>query len=242
MIGVDPAETVLDGRQTVRKTVPLWLNTPPERPSMLHPRQVLSFLRLLLAARSEIVLENVALRHQVCVLSRRSQRPRLRCHDRVFWVWLSRLWSGWRTALVIVRPETVVRWHRQGWRLYWRWKSRRKTGRPSTNADLRKLIRRMALENPLWGAPRIHGELLKLGFVLAQTTVGKYMPRREKRPSATWRAFLMNHGLVACDFFSVPTLTFGILYVFVVLRHRDRRLLHTRVTPHPTAAERVHAF
>jgi hypothetical protein len=139
-------------------------------------------------------------------------------------------------SLVIVKPDTVVRWHRQGWRLYWRWKSRRKKGRPQVDAETRQLVRRMARENPLWGAPRIHGELLKLGFDVAESTVAKYMPKREKPPSATWRAFLMNHGLVACDFFTVPTLTFGVLYVFVVLRHRDRRLLHIRATSHPTAA------
>jgi transposase InsO family protein len=128
-----------------------------------------------------------------------------------------------------------VRWHRQGWRLFWRWKTRYKVGRPKCDAELRQLIRRMARENPLWGAPRIHGELLKLGFELSPTTVAKHMPKRTKPPSATWRAFLMNHGLVACDFFTVPTLTFGVLYIFVVVRHCDRRLIHIRVTANPTA-------
>ena len=203
---------------------------------MFPLRQLLALFWLLVASRTDIVLENIALRHQVAVLSRERRCPRLRRLDRVFWVWLSRLWGRWRTALVIVRPETVTRWHRQGWRIYWRWKSRRKTGRPATDAELRALIRRMARENPLWGAPRIHGELLKLGFAIAQTTVAKYMPRRGKRPSSTWGAFLMNHKLVACDFFTVPTLTFGVLYIFIVLRHRDRRLLHIRVTQNPTAA------
>ncbi len=203
---------------------------------MLLLRQFLALLKILFAPRSEIVLENIALRQQISVLSRRSKRPRLRCRDRVFWVWLSRLWARWRDSLVIVQPDTVVRWHRRGWRLYWRWKSRGKTGRPQIEREIRELVRRMARENPLWGAPRIHGELLKLGFVVAETTVARYMPKRDKPPSATWRTFLMNHGLVACDFFTVPTLTFGVLYVFIVLRHRDRRLLHVRATPNPTAA------
>ena len=200
-----------------------------ERPSILRMSQFLALLKILFAPRAEIILENIALRHQISVLSRQSKRPRLRRSDRVFWVWLSRLWAGWRTALVIVKPDTVVRWHRQGWRLYSRWKSRGKTGRPQIDREVRELVRRMARENPLWGAPRIHGELLKLGFEIAESTVAKYMPKRDKPPSATWRAFLMNHGLVACDFFTIPTLTFGVLYVFIVLRHRDRRLLHIRI-------------
>ncbi len=201
---------------------------------MILLRQLFALLRLLVASRVDIVLENVALRHQLRVLSRRGSRPRLRRLDRILWVWLSRLWHRWTDVLVIVQPETVVRWHRKGWRLYWRWKSRRKTGRPSIEREIRDLVRRMALENPLWGAPRTHGELLKLGFVVSETTVAKYMPRRDKPPSATWRAFLMNHRLVACDFFTVPTLTFGVLYVFVVIRHQDRCLLRMDVTRRPT--------
>ncbi len=203
---------------------------------MLRLRHILALLKILFAPRAEIIFENIALRQQISVLSRQSKHPQLRLRDRVFWVWLSRTWARWRSSLIIVQPKTVVRWHRQGWRLYWRWKSRGKTGRPQVDREVRELVRRMARENPLWGAPRIHGELLKLGFVVAESTVTKYMPKRDKPPSATWRAFLMNHGLVACDFFAVPTLTFGVLYVFVVLRHRDRRLLHIRVTSHPTAA------
>lgn len=203
---------------------------------MFHLRQLLAFLRTFFSLRADILAENVALRHQVLVLSRRKKRPRLRRLDRAFWVWLSRLWSGWRNALVIVKPATVVGWHRKGWRLYWGWKSRAKTGRPQVDREIRALVRRMAGENPLWGAPRIHGEMLKLGFDVGETTVAKYMPKRDRPPSATWRAFLMNHGLVACDFFTVPTLTFGVLYVFVILRHHDRRLLHVWVTSNPTAA------
>lgn len=209
---------------------------------MLHPRQLLTFLWLLLAPQTEIILENIALRQQLCVLSRQKRRPRLRGFDRIFWVWLSRIWTGWRSSLVIVRPDTVIGWHRQGWRLYWRWKSRTKAGRPQIDIEIRDLVRRLARENPLWGAPRIHGELLKLGFVVAESTVAKYMPKRDKSPSPTWRVFLMNHGLVACDFFTAPTVTFGIFYVFVVLRHCDRRLLHIRVTANPTAAWTAQQF
>jgi putative transposase len=203
---------------------------------MFNFRQIAHILRLLLTPRTAIVIEDIALRHQISVLSRHSKRPRLSPLDRIFWVWLSKIWAGWRTSLVIVKPDTVVGWHRQGWRLYWRWKSRCRAGRPQVDRETRKLVRRMARENPLWGAPRIHGEMLKLGFEVAESTVGKYMPKRAKPPSVTWRAFLMNHGLVACDFLTVPTMTFGILYVFVVLRHCDRWLLHVRVTSYPAAA------
>jgi putative transposase len=203
---------------------------------MFHLKQLLALLRIPIAPVAEIMLENVALRHQLSVLLRQKKRPRLRSFDRIFWVWLSRIWSGWRNSLVIVKPQTVIGWHRKGFRLYWRWKCRAKTGRPQIDSEVRESVRRLARENPLWGAPRIHGELLKLGFVVAETTVAKYMPKRDKVPSATWRTFLMNHGLVACDFFTMPSLTLGVLYVFVLIRHHDRFLLHTRVTKRPTAA------
>jgi putative transposase len=199
-------------------------------------RQILHFLRLLFAPRADILLENVALTHQLGVLARQRTRTRFSRLDRIIWVWLSRTWTGWRDSLLIVRPETVVRWHRQGWKLYWRWKCRRKTGRPEIDDKVRDLVRRLARENPLWGAPRIHSELLKLGIIVGETTVAKYMPKHPKPPSVTWRAFLRNQSLVACDFFTVPTLTFGVLYVLVVIRHLDRRLLHLRVTSNPTSA------
>ena len=203
---------------------------------MLRLAQFLAILKIFFAPRSEIVLENIALLHQISVLSRQAGRPRLNRFDRIFWAWLSSVWKGWSDSLLIVQPATVVRWHRQGWRFYWRWKSRCKPGRPQIEREFRELIKRMTNEKPLWGAPRKHGELLKLGFEVAESTVAKYMPKRDKPSSSTWRAFLRNHGFVACDFLTLPTLTFGLLYVFVVLRHRDRRLLHIRVTPHPTAA------
>src|SRR5437763_891432 len=169
----------------------------------------------------------------------RSKRPRFGPLDRAFWVWLSRRWAGWREALHVVRPETVIRWHRQGFRAFWTWKSRSaRTGRPSIGSAIAHLVRTMALANPLWGAPRIHGELLKLGFDVSQRTVARLMPRRSKPSSQTWRTFLENHiaDLVSIDFFLVPTATFRVLYVFVVLLHRRRRVVHFNVTDSPTAA------
>ena len=197
-----------------------------------------NLVRMLLAGRATLLAENLALRQQLAVLHRNAGRPRLRRRDRIFWVWLSGLWTGWRSALVLVQPETVVRWHRQGFKLYWRWKSRsRGEGRPAVPRDVRDLIRRMADANLLWGAPRIHGELLKLGIEISQAAVAKYMPRRRKPRSPTWRTFLENHigQIVAVDFFTVPTATFRVLFVFVVLAHDRRRVLHFNVTEHPTA-------
>jgi putative transposase len=200
--------------------------------------------------RAALQLENLALRHQLAVL-KRSHRGRLRLDsaDRLFWVWLSGFWSNWRSVLLLVKPETVIAWQRRGFRWYWRWKSRQgEPGRPPINLDVRKLIRKMSLANPLWGAPRIHGELLKLGIEVSQSTVAKYMARQRKPPSQTWRTFLNNHvrQLVSTDFFVVPTVTFRVLYVFIVLAHDRRRLLHFNVTAHPTsewtAQQLVEAF
>ena len=198
-----------------------------------------AFLRSWFQGRLQLQAEIVALRHQVIVL-RRSQKGRahLVATDRVFWVWLSNLWSGWRSALLVVRPETVISWHRKGFRLYWGWRSRRGTpGRPPVSEEVRDLIRKMSLANPLWGAPRIHGELLKLGIEVSQATAAKYMARPGKPPSQTWRTFLNNHvkDLVSTDFFVVPTLSFRVLFVFVVLAHHRRRVLHFNVTANPTA-------
>ena len=190
-------------------------------------------------SRACLQVENLALRHQINVLRRGARRRLpLKSGDRLLWVWLSRLWTGWRSALVIVKPQTVIAWHRRGFRLYWTWKSRHaRPGRPEIPLELRDLIKKMSLANPLWGAPRIHGELLKLGIELSQATVAKYMPRRGKLPSQTWRAFLSNHvkQLVSTDFFVVPTVSFRVLYVFVVLAHHRRRLLHFNVTANPTS-------
>ena len=185
----------------------------------------------------ELALENLALRQQLAVWKLRRPRPRLTVLDRIFWVVLSRFWQSWRSSLQVVRAETVVGWHRQGFRRYWAWKSRRWCGRPGIETELRDLIRRVSRANPLWGAPRIHGELLKLGLTVSQATISKYVLRQRKPPSQTWRAFLMNHAkdLIAVDFFTVPTATFRILFVLVVLRHDRRQLVHFNVTEHPTA-------
>jgi len=200
---------------------------------------MLLFLRGCLQTRAALHAENLALRHQLLVLQRvhQNRRLRLRSCDRLVWVWLSRVWSNWRSTLCIVKPETVIVWHRQGFRLYWKWKSRVRHGRPSLPTEVQNLIQHMSSANPRWGAPRIHGELQKLGIHLAQATVAKYMVRQRKPPSQTWRTFLKNHAkeLVSTDFFVVPTATFRLLFVFLVLSHDRRRLLHFGVTSHPTA-------
>src|SRR5713101_321862 len=187
--------------------------------------------------RRELALENLALRQQLAVWKARQPRPRLTAMDRIFWVVLAKLWKSWRNSLRMVRPETVVGWHRQGFRRYWAWKSRHRCGRPGIRTELRDLIRRMSRANPLWGAPRIHGELLKLGLTVSQATVSKYMLRPRRPPSQAWRTFLKNHAkdLIALDFFTVPTATFRVLFVLVVLNHGRRRLVHFNVTEHPTA-------
>ena len=150
-------------------------------------------IRGFLANRTDLAVENLALRQQLNVLRRLVKRPRLRQRDRIFWVWLSRLWQNWRSSLMIVKPETVIRWHRQGFRLYWRWKSRR-GGRPRKDTEIRALIRRMSRENPIWGALRIQSELNLLGYHVAESTVARYMTRVRKPPSPTWRVFLRNHA------------------------------------------------
>ena len=195
---------------------------------------------LLSALRSHraLALENLALRHQLEVLKRNTKRPHIENRDRILWLMLARLWPDWRTALAFVQPDTVVRWHRRGFRLYWRWKSRPKwPGRPKVPKEIRDLIRAMSRDNPLWGAPRIHGELLKLGIDLSQATVSKYMVRHRKPPSQSWRTFLLNHApdIVSVDFFTVPTATFRVLYVFLVLSNQRRRIVHFNVTDSPSA-------
>ena len=167
-----------------------------------------------------------------------SKTPEADASRRIFWVWLRRVWSEWKSALVIVKAETVVAWHRKGFRLFWTWSIRRgKPGRPSVSQEVRDLIRMMSRNNPRWGAPRIHGELLKLGIEITEPTVAKYMVRHRQPPSQTWRTFLDNHlcSLVSVDFFTVPTVRFQILYVFLVLAHDRRRILQFGVTAHPTA-------
>jgi len=188
---------------------------------------------------AQLRLENIALRQQLVVLRRSApERLRLTSADRIFWVWLRHVWSDWKSALMIVKPETVVTWHRKGFRLFWRWKIHGgKPGRPRVPKEVRDLIRMMSRNNPRWGAPRIHGELLKLGVEVTEPTVAKYMVRRRKPPSQTWRTFLDNHvrNMVSVDFFTVPTVRFQILYVFLVLAHDRRRILHLGVTQYPSA-------
>jgi transposase InsO family protein len=203
---------------------------------------LISFLATLpgvVRSRAVLHLEVLALRHQLQVLQRsRPHRLRLATMDRWLWTWLAH-WSGWRAVLVIVKPETVIAWHRKGFRLFWTWKSRRRGGRPPVLPNIRTLIRTMSRDNPLWGAPRIHGELLKLGVDVSQATVAKYIGRRDtKPPSQAWRTFLANHlqQLAAADFFVVPTATCRLMFVLVILAHERRRIVHVAVTDHPTAA------
>ncbi len=191
--------------------------------------------------RRSLVLENIALRQQLIALKRRHPRPRLGRFDKFFWVIARRLWSTWEEALIVVTPETVVRWHRAGFRLYWKWLSRHRVciGRKRISRELRDLIFRMVAENPTWGAPRIHGELLMLGFDVSERTISRWMRRapRDPEPAKRWLAFLKNHreAIVAMDFFTVPTITFGMLYCFFVIGHDRRRILHVNVTRHPTS-------
>jgi putative transposase len=206
-------------------------------------------LRATLKARRDLALENLALRQQLAVLKRSHTRPKLKQSDRLFWIWLSRTWSGWRAALIIVKPATVVGWHRKGFRLHWTRLSRRGVGgRPAVSLEVRTLIQQMATANPLWGAPRIHGELLKLGINVSERSVSRLMPRRRQPPSQTWRTFLANHlhEIASVDLFTVPTVTFRVLFCLVVLRHDRRRVLHFNVTEHPTshwaAQQMVEAF
>lgn len=200
-------------------------------------RLMAASLSACLKSRTHLVLENVALRQQLAVFSRQNRKPKLRWHDRLFWVMLSRMWHGWRRALLLIRPETVIGWHRRGFRLFWRYKSRRRSGRPQVAGELRDLILRMAQENPTWGAPRIHSELLLLGYRIALSTVSRYLDPPRSPSGQTWRSFLENHALdiAAIDMFTVPTVTFRVLYVLVILRHHSRKLVHLAVTANPTS-------
>ena len=203
---------------------------------------VLRWFRALCRLQGDLALENLALRQQLMVLSRRHPRRRLTSVDRFLWVMLRRVWARWTDALIIVKPDTVVGWHRAGFRLYWRFRSRVKirVGRPRTGQEIRDLIHRMAAENATWGAPRIHGELLKLGVVVSERTVSRYLQdqlrNRTSRPS--WLAFLRNHreAIAAMDLFTVPTVSFRLLYVFFVISHGRRQVLRADVTEHPTAS------
>src|SRR5216117_782816 len=201
--------------------------------------RLLRLLPLFCCAHRHLALENLALRHQLAVYKKTVARPKVRRSDRLFWVALSRVWAGWRQALVIVSPNTVLRWQRRRFREHWtKLSARPLAGRPPVNAEIKALVTRMAAANPLWGAPRIHGELLRLGIDVSERTVSRLMPKRRPLPSQAWRTFLANHvrDLVALDFFTVPTARLRVLFVLVVLAHHRRRVVHFNVTEHPTAA------
>jgi len=200
-----------------------------------------TILRIFRTQRS-LVLENLVLRQQLVVLKRKHPKPRLGALDKLFWLGARHLWPQWKEALVIVLPETVVRWHRAGFKLYWTLlcKVRKHVGGGRRiSRELRGLIFQMVSENPNWGAPRIHGELLMLGFDVSETTISRWMRRAPRRPEPAkrWLAFLRNHreAIAATDFFTVPTLTFSVLYCFFIISHDRRRVLHFNVTQHPTS-------
>src|ERR671924_552060 len=201
---------------------------------------LLSVMRATIRNHEALVTENLLLRHQLAVLTRPTRkRARLRARDKLFWVVVRALRCDWRLHLVLVRPESVIRWHRQAWRLVWRWRSRGPTGRPRLSAAVRQLIATMARENPRWGSERIRGELLKLGIVVSKRSIQRYRRRGPAHPSShTWRTFLTNHAhhVWAADLFTVQTLTFKTLYVLVFIAHHRRELVHVNVTANPTAA------
>jgi putative transposase len=213
---------------------------------------ILVLLRCLISgcqSRRLLLLENLALRHQLAVLWRRSRKPKLGQADRLLWLALRRLWPGWQKGLLLFQPQTVIAWHRQGLRLFWRWRSRSRGGRPTLDRELSTLIRHMWSSNPTWGSKRIQAELAKLGISVSDSTIRKYRPKNRPSPSAqTWKTFLQNHAqaLIAVDFFAVPTASFRVLYVFLVLAHDRRKVLHFNITGSPsalwTAQQMVEAF
>jgi transposase InsO family protein len=209
------------------------------------------FVRLLGSGHQAVAVENLALRRQLAAYKRKRRRPVLTQWDRLFWVGLSRVWSSWRDALVFVQPDTVVRWQRERFRRFWAGLSRPKggrRGRPAVASEIRRLIRQMAIANPLWRAPRIHGELQMLGITISERTVSRILRTVPGPPSQTWKTFLRNHlgQIVSVDFFTVPTARLRVLFVFLVLEHRRREVLHFNVTDHPTsgwvAQQMVEAF
>lgn len=231
------------------RTVSLSHHAPPAG----HPESMLWFFRLALLwmiprlgrdpdATRDLMLQCFSLRQQNAVLLRRERKVRLNDADRAFWVLLRRIWPRWKDVCLVVKPATVIQWHRAGFRVFWRWKCRPKgkPGRPAVSLELRALIRRLALENPFWGAPRVHGELQKLGFHLSERSVQRWMPKRSSDPrrAQNWRIFLENHRevIAAMDFLVIPTWNFGQLYVLVILEHGRRVIAHINATRNPTAA------
>jgi transposase InsO family protein len=201
---------------------------------------LMALLRAAVCDRSDLVAQNLLLRHQLAVLARPTRkRPRLRAHDKLFWLLVRLVRRDWRQHLVVVTPATVVRWHRRGWRLFWRWRSRTRIGRPRLSAEVRDLIARIARDNPSWGAERIRGELLKLGVAVSKHAVQRYRRRGPARPpSQSWRTFLRNHAasIWAADLLTVQTLTFRTLHVLLFVAHGRRRLVHANVSASPAAA------
>src|SRR5664279_1512138 len=200
-------------------------------------RVILIYPLSLLRPQHELAMEILALRHQITVLKRRRHRPKLHPWDRCLWMILKRVWPNWRTPLMIFRPETVIGWQRAGFRMFWRWKSRRRCERPAKDSELIQLIRRMWSVNPTWGSPRIRDELAKLGLQASTATIRNYRPKSRRPPSQSWRTFLRNHAgaIAAMDFFVVPTVTFRLLYVLMVITHERRKVIHFNITEAPTA-------
>lgn len=199
-----------------------------------------TFLRVLLSglqSRSQLMVENLALRHQLTVLRRSVSKPKLQNSDRLLWLLLRQCWSDWQRVLLIVQPRTVIAWHRLGFRLFWRWRFRARGGRPTADRKLIGLIRQMWSTNPTWGSKRIQAELAKLGITASDSTIRKYRART-RRGDQTWKTFLHTHArdLIAVDFFVVPTATFRVLYVLLVLAHERRKVLHFNITDSPSAA------
>jgi hypothetical protein len=207
-------------------------------PSLRH---LIGWIVSAFCSRQDLLLENLALRQQLLALHVKRPHRRLSARQKLFWVVLRKLWQGWKKPLIVVTPRTVVEWHRAGFRLYWKWlsRARRRGGRQPVDEQIRGLIFRMAAENPTWGAPRIHGELLKLGFKVSEPTVSRWLQRVPRRPDVPkhWMTFLRNHreAIAAMDFFTVPTLSFGVLYCFFVISHSRRKILRCNVTRNPTA-------
>jgi transposase InsO family protein len=188
-------------------------------------------LLALFIRRKNLVLENILLRHQLLIYQRSIKRPKIRPIDRILLVWMSRLYAEWKKAMSVAKPETLIRWHRQGFKLYWRWLCG-KPGHPEIDKELRNFIRQMQANNPRWSAQRIHGELIRLGYTVSERTIAKYMRKLKKPPSQGWRTFLKNHAgqIIAIDFFTVPSVVFKVFYVFIALSHDRRKILHFNVT------------
>ncbi len=194
------------------------------------------FFRLLFKSNQGLIIENLLLKQQIIILKRRNKRPKLKNIDRIILVWISKLWNDWKSAIIIVKPKTVIGWHRKGFKLYWKWKSRR-AGRPKIDWELIKLVRKLQKENPTWSAQRIQGELGKLGFSVCENTVAKYMrrPKSDDGKQQQWLTFLRNHTkhIAGIDFFVVRTIFFKAIYVFVAISHNRRKILHFGITSKP---------